>query len=59
MNKRERKRLAQLENENQQTRKAVLIMCEWMIQQDPLVRKLTDALGVRLVLDVTHERKAE
>ncbi len=50
MNKQERKRLAKLELQNQQTRKAVLIMVEWMIQQDPTVRRLTDALGVSFAL---------
>ncbi len=50
MNKQDRKRLAKLELQNQQTRKAVLIMAEWMLQHDPAVRRLTGALGVSFAL---------
>ena len=50
MNKQERKRLAHLEKQNQQTRKALLIVCDWMLHQDPMVRKLMDALGVSFTL---------
>lgn len=64
MNKKQRERLAHLEIQNQQLRKAMLILGEWMILRDPLVRKLEDALGVKLFLEVegklrTHERKAD
>lgn len=59
MNKHDRKRLADLEKQNRQSRQALLVVCEWMVQQDPLVRAITQALGVRVALHTTHKRKAD